>query len=126
MRHHLSTNYHIIRVMFWSFPYLLWQAFGHWSGFLVGVLVAVMLTAMLDDLFCVDNWNTASSVRRQSLQTAESQPHRQEAETYQCGYWEEAELYRANPYPYQVGELQPQYEEMQVLYPQEEMPPMEH
>ncbi len=55
MRHHFSRNYHIIRVMFWSFPYLLWQAFGHWSGFLAGVIVAVMLTAMLDDLFCVDN-----------------------------------------------------------------------
>jgi hypothetical protein len=124
MRHHLSTNYHIIRVMFWSFPYLLWQAFGYWSGFLVGVLVAVMLTHMLNDLFYTDNWNTASSNRRRSLQTAEPQPGRQEA--YQCGYREEAEPYRTSPHPYQMGELHPQYEEMQVLYPQEEMPPMEH
>jgi hypothetical protein len=126
MRHHLSTNYHIIRVMFWSFPYLLWQAFGHWSGFLVGVIVAVMLTEMLNDLFCVDNWNTASSVRLRSLQMAEPQPRRQEAEAYQRCYRAEAEPYRASPHPYQVGELQPQYEEIQVLYPQEEMPPMEH
>ena len=126
MCHPLSRNYRIIRVMTWSFPYLLWQAFGHWSGFLVGVIVAVMLTAMLDDLFCVDNLDTASSVRRQSLQAAESQPRRQEAEAYQRGYRAEAESYRASPHPYQVGKLQPQYEEMQVLYPQEEKPPMEH
>lgn len=126
MRHHLSTNYHIIRVMFWSFPYLLWQAFGHWSGFLVGVLVAVTLTAMLDELFCVDNRNTPSSVRRRSLQMAERQPRRQEAEEHQRYYRAEAEPYRASPHPNQMGELPPQYEEMQALYPQEEMPPMEY
>lgn len=51
MCHHLSRNYRIISVMFWSFPYLLWQAFGHWSGFIVGVIVAVILTAMLNGLF---------------------------------------------------------------------------
>ena len=112
MCHHLSTNYHVIRVMFWSFPYLLWQAFGHWSGFLVGVLVAVMLTAMLDDLFCVDSLDTASSFRRRSLQAAELQPRRQEAETYQCGCQVEAEPYRASRHPYQVGEFQHQDEEM--------------
>jgi hypothetical protein len=57
---------------------------------------------------------------------AERQQRRLESETYQCGCQAEAELYRANPYPYQVGEFQHQYEEMQMLYPQEEMPPMEH
>jgi hypothetical protein len=123
MRHHLSTNYHIIRLMFWSFPYLLWQAFGHWSGFLVGVLMAVMLTAMLNDLFCIDSLDTASSFRRRSLQTIEHQPRCQEAETYQCGCQAEAEPYRASTHPYQVREFQHQYEEIQMLYPQEEMPP---
>ncbi|HZO71585.1 MAG TPA: hypothetical protein VFB60_05240 [Ktedonobacteraceae bacterium] len=58
MYHHHCRNYHIIRVMLWSFPYLLWQAFGHWSGFFVGVIVAVILTAMLDDLLCVSNCST--------------------------------------------------------------------
>lgn len=74
MRHHLSRNYRIISVMFWSFPYLLWQAFGHWSGFFIGVIVAVILTALLDDLFRGDNWNTDCSMRQQSLQTKEPQP----------------------------------------------------
>ena len=61
MHQHLSRNYRIISVMLWSFPYLLWQAFNHWSGFLVGVLVSVILTMMLDDLFYLANWNTPSS-----------------------------------------------------------------
>lgn len=114
MRHHFLRNYHIIRVMFWSFPYLLWQAFGHWSGFLVGVIVAVILTMMFNSLFRAGNWDMASS------QAAESQAQHQEVEAYQRGYRAKAE-----PYAHLTGELQPQYEEMQVLYPQEEMPPME-
>ncbi len=130
MHHHLSRNYRIIRVMFWSFPYLLWQAFGHWSGFLIGVIVAVVLTAMFNGLFRVDNWNIASSAGQQSLQRAKPQPryqeeYRKEVEPYQRGYQAEEEPYRAAPQLYQVGDLQPQYEEMQVLYPQEVMPPME-
>ena len=60
MRYHLSRNYRIISVMLWSFPYLLWQVFGHWSGFVVGVLVAIILTTLLDDLFYVASWNTTS------------------------------------------------------------------
>jgi hypothetical protein len=83
MRHRLSRNYRIISVMFWSFPYLLWQAFGHWSGFLIGVIVAIILTALLDDLFCVDNWNTHSSMRQQSSQETEPQQRHQEAGPYQ-------------------------------------------
>lgn len=98
MRHYLSRNYRIISVMFWSFPYLLWQAFGHWSGFLVGVIVAVILTAMLNGLFHVGNWNTASSAGRQYLQTA-------------------------GPQLYQAEARQLEYEEMEVPYPQ--MSPME-
>ncbi|MEO7022263.1 MAG: hypothetical protein ABI234_19100, partial [Ktedonobacteraceae bacterium] len=61
MSHHPNRNYHIISVMFWAFPYLLWQAFGHISGFFVGVLLAVILTTMFNGLFRVGNWNTASS-----------------------------------------------------------------
>jgi hypothetical protein len=55
MCNHFSRNYRIIRVMFWSFPYLLWQAFGHWSGFFIGVIVAIILTSMFDDLIWKDN-----------------------------------------------------------------------
>lgn len=125
MSHHPNRNYHIISVMFWAFPYLLWQAFGHISGFFVGVLLAVILTTMFNGLFRVGNWNTASSAERQSLQTAEPQPqqqeeHRREAEPYQHGYRAKIEMLREK---YQRGEHQPQYEEMLVLYPQE-MPPM--
>lgn len=70
MYHNHSRNYHIIRVMLWSFPYLLWQAFGHWSGFFVGVIVAVILTTMLDDLLCVGNCST----RWRPSQETELQP----------------------------------------------------
>ena len=127
MRHHLSRNYRIISVMFWSFPYLLWQAFDHWSGFLIGVIVAVILTALLNGLFRVDRWKTASSAGQQSLQTATryQEEYRKEVEPYQRGYRAEEEPYRAGPQLYHVGNLQPQYEEMQVPYPQEAMPPME-
>jgi hypothetical protein len=61
--------------MFWAFPYLLWQAFGDWSGFLVGVIVAVILTWMLNDLFCVDSCNPVLSDRRRSFESAEPLPH---------------------------------------------------
>ncbi|MBA2682568.1 MAG: hypothetical protein H0U76_29760 [Ktedonobacteraceae bacterium] len=130
MRHHPYRNYRIISVLFWAFPYLLWQAFGHWSGFLAGVILALILTALLSGLFRVGNWNTASSAGRQSLQTAEPQPRyqqedRKEAEPYQRGYRAEEERYRAGLQLYQAGAIQPQYEEMQVPYPQEARPPME-
>lgn len=124
MRHHLSRNYRIIRVMFWAFPYLLWQAFGHWSGFLVGVFVAVILTLMFNSLFREGSWNTAPSTGQRSYQAAEPEAQRQEAEAYQRGYRAETEPYHVVPPPYQTGESQPQYEEIQVFYPQEEMPPM--
>ncbi|MEO6892023.1 MAG: hypothetical protein ABI324_23805 [Ktedonobacteraceae bacterium] len=123
MPHHLYRNYRIISVLFWSFPYLLWQAFGHWSGFLVGVIVAIILTVMLNNLFRRGNWNMATSARRQSLQTAEPQPRYQEE--YQRGYRTEGKRYRAGPQLYQAGANQPQYEEMQVPYLQEELPPIE-
>jgi hypothetical protein len=123
MRRHRSLYYGIIRVMFWAFPYLLWQAFGHWSGFLVGVIVAVVLTAMFNGLFRGGDWKTASTARRRPLQTAEPQPRRQEMEPYQRGYRAEEEPYRAGAHPYLAGELQSPYEEMQVPYP--DMPPME-
>lgn len=125
MCHQLFRNYRIIRVMFWSFPYLLWQAFGHWSGFIVGVIVAVVLTAMLNSLAHAGNWNTASPVRQQSFQTTDAQPQDQEAQAYQRGYRAEMQPYRAGSELRQARELQPEYEEMQVSYPQETMPPME-
>ena len=130
MCHHLSRNYRIISVMFWSFPYLLWQAFGNWSGFVVGVIVAVILTAMFNGLFRGDNWNTASSAGRQSLQKIEPQPRslaedRKEVEPYQRGYRAEEQLYRTGPQLYQTEAIQPRHEEMLVPYPQEEMPSIE-
>lgn len=109
---HLLRNYRIISVMFWSFPYLLWQAFGHWSGFLVGVIVAVILTILFNDLFRAGRWNTAFATRQRSLQSTESQSGRQEVE-----------FYHTTPHIYQAGDFQPQYEEARALYP--EMPPME-
>jgi hypothetical protein len=122
MYRHRSLYYRVIRVMFWAFPYLLWQAFVHWSGFLVGVIVAVVLTAMFNGLIRVGDWKTASTAWRRSFQTTEPQPRRQEMEPYQRGYRAE-ELDRAGAHLYLAGELQSSHEEMQVPYP--EMPPME-
>ncbi|HEU0001425.1 MAG TPA: hypothetical protein VFQ36_11025 [Ktedonobacteraceae bacterium] len=117
-------NYRFISVMFWAFPYLLWQTFGHISGFFVGLLLAVILTAMFNNLSRQNNWNR----NQQPVRTIESQPLHQEeyqwdAEPYQRGYRAEPEPYRAEQQPYQTGEQQTQHEEMQVEYP--EMPPME-
>ena len=124
-RQHRLRNYRIIRVMLWAFPYLLWQAFGHWSGFFVGVIVAVVLTAMLTSLIHTSEENANFATRQQAFQATEPQPQYQEAEVYQHGYRAETEPYRAEPCLYLTGKLQPQYEEMQVFYPQEIMPPME-
>lgn len=123
---HRSLNYRFISVIFWAFPYLLWQAFGHISGFFVGVLLAVILTAMFNNLFQRGNWNSTPSSRQQSLPIVESQPHSQEEELrpYQSGYQAEVKPYRAEQGLYQAEQFQPQYEEMLVQYPQE-MPPIE-
>ena len=72
MSHHLLRNYRIISVMFWAFPYLIWQAFGHWSGFVVGVIVAVFLTVMLNDLVGVGCSHTHSFDGRRSFESTES------------------------------------------------------
>ena len=114
MYHHLFRNYRIISVMFWAFPYLLWQASGHWSGFVVGVIVAIILTVMLNDLFYTGCSHSASSVGRRSFQRTKSQP-RDESEEQYC---------MAGDLSY-AGELRSQHEEMQVVYPQEQMPPKE-
>lgn len=124
-RRHSLRSYRIISVMFWAFPYLLWQTFGHWSGFIVGLIIAVVLTAMFNSLIQTNGWGTASTAKRQAFQAAELQPQQQEEGAYQRGYRAEVEPYRTEPFLYSTGELQPQYEEMQVSYPQETMPPME-
>jgi hypothetical protein len=126
MKHlRLSRNYRIISVMFWAFPYLLWQAFGHWSGFVVGILVALILTVLLNNLISTRNEPEITVARRQELHQAEPQLQQQEMEPYQRGYRGEEEIYQTEPQPYLEGALQPQYEEMQVPYPQEVMSPME-
>ena len=124
MHRHHYRNFRLIGVMFWAFPYLLWQAFGHFSGFFVGLLLAVILTLMLNNLFRQNNW----SLSRQPVRTVEPQPRYQEenqwdAEPYQRGYRAEPERYRREQQPSQTTEQQTPYEEMQVEYP--EMPPME-
>jgi hypothetical protein len=131
---HRSINYRFVSVMFWAFPYLLWQTFGHISGLFVGVLLAVILTAMFNNLFRRSNWNSTSSSYQQPLQMVEPQPHFQEMaeqisqeealRPYQDGYQAEMNPYHEEQNPYQTGQFQPQYEEMQVPYPQE-MPPIE-
>ena len=126
MCHSLSarTYYNVIRVMFWAFPYLLWQAFGHWSGFIVGVMVALILTVMFNNLTRINAWNKISSARQHFSRLAEPQSPSQEEEVYQRGYRVEVERYHVEPYVYRGEEHLPQYEEMQVPYPQETMPPM--
>ena len=82
MYHHFNRNYRIISVMFWAFPYLLWQAFGHWSGFFIGVIVAIILTAMLNDLFYVSCSHAQSSASQQSFGQANTQPRDENEEKY--------------------------------------------
>lgn len=129
---HRSTNYRFISVMFWAFPYLLWQAFGNISGFFAGVVLAVVLTTMFNNLFRRGNWN--STANQQSLSTIEARPREQrraeqrtQEEVYRpylSGYQARVEPHRGEQTPYQAEQFQPQYEEMQVSYP-EEMPPIE-
>ena len=113
-------NFRLIGVMFWAFPYLLWQTFGHISGFFVGLLLAVILTLMLNNLFRQNNANIIQQpVRTADPQQLYPQEYRWNAEPYQRGY-------RPEPYhekQQQPEEQQPQYNEIQVQYP--EIPPME-
>lgn len=101
MHHHHYRNFRIISVMFWSFPYLLWQTFGSISGFFVGVLLAVILTQMFNDLFRQGNWNTAPYTCYSPLQKAEPQlrhqeAYRKESEPYQDSYRAEMEPHRGD------------------------------
>ena len=117
-------NYRFIGVMFWAFPYLLWQAFGHISGFMVGVILAVILTLMLNNLSRQNNRNMSQQpVRTVEPQRLYPQEYQWDAEPYQSGYRAESEPYRKIQQPSQTSEQQTPYEEMQVEYP--EMPPME-
>lgn len=121
MHRHFSRNYRIISVMFWSFPYLLWQAFGNWSGFLVGVIMAVVLTTMFNGLFHANHGQMAAWQKQPSVQPQDQKEA--ETETYQRGYRAEEYISREEPPPYQAEAPQSQLEEMQVSYP--ELPPME-
>lgn len=119
MFHRRSSNYRIIHVMLWSFPYLLWRAFDHWSGFFIGVLVSIMLTALLSSLFSGDRWKTVTSTRQRSWQITPL-PRDEEAEVYQQGYRAETAFSHARLHLYLMEEeLQSQYEDMLVPYPQE-------
>lgn len=122
---HRSINYRFISVMFWAFPYLLWQVFGNVSGFAVGVVLAAVLTVMFNSLFQRGR-EMRASVDQQSVRVPERQSRLQEEvyQPYQSGYQGEMEPYRGEQAPLPMEQLQPQYEEMQVPYPQE-MPPLE-
>lgn len=117
-------NFRFIGVMFWAFPYLLWQAFGHFSGFFVGLVLAIILTLMLNNLLRQGNWNMRQQpVRIDEQQRPYQEEYRWDTEPYQRGYRAETEPYHGEEQPYQPERHQPQYDEMQVQYP--EMPPME-
>lgn len=122
---HRSLNYRFISIMFWAFPYLLWQAFGNISGFGVGVLLAAILTVMFNNLVRRGNRNVVST-KQQTFQALESRPRAQEEalRSYESGYQGEVRPYRGEQGIYQMEPFQPQYEEMQVPYPQE-LPPIE-
>jgi hypothetical protein len=115
-------NFRLIGVMFWAFPYLLWQTFGHISGLFVGILLAVFLTMMMNNLFRQNNAN----IIQQPIPTTEPQQlypqeYQWNAEPYQSGY--RAEPYHEKQQPNQPEKQQPPYDEIQVQYP--EIPPME-
>lgn len=124
MHHRHYRNFRFIGIMFWAFPYLLWQAFGHFSGFFVGLLLAVILTMMLNNLFRQSNWNTSQQpVQIETRPQRYQQAYQWDAEPYQRGYRAEIQPPREEQQPHQMSEQQTPYEEMQVEYP--EMPPME-
>jgi len=124
MHRHHYRNFRFIGVMFWAFPYLLWQAFGHYSGFFVGLLLAVILTLMLNNLFRQGSWNMSQQPARiDEQQRRYEEEYQRDAEPYHRGYRAETEPYRREQQPSQTNEQQTPYEEMQVEYP--EMPPME-
>jgi hypothetical protein len=113
-------NIRLIGVMFWAFPYLLWQTFGHISGLFVGILLAVFLTMMLNNLFRQNNANIIQQpVRTAEPQQLYPQEYQWDAGPYQHGY--QAEPYRE--IQQQPEEQQPPYDEIQVQYP--EIPPIE-
>jgi hypothetical protein len=123
MYRHRYRNFRFIGIMFWAFPYLLWQAFGHFSGFFVGLLLAVILTFMLNNLFRTSTWNMSQQpVRIDEQQLRYQQEYQWGLEPYQHGYRAETRPDREEQ-PQQISELQPAHEEMQVDYP--EIPPME-
>src|SRR5690349_4841099 len=98
-----SRNFRFIGVMFWAFPYLLWQAFGHFSGFFVGLLLAVILTAMLNNLFRQSNWNTSQQpVRIDEQPQRYQQAYQWDEQPYQRGYRAEPTLNREDQQPHQV------------------------
>lgn len=123
---HRSVNYRLIGVMFWAFPYLLWQAFGNPGGFVIGVVLALMLTAMLNSLFTREKQHVTSPIVRQVAheQDLHTPSYEEEYQPYQAGYRAETSIYRAEVPDYHAEPLQAQYEEMQISYPQE-LPPME-
>ncbi len=98
-------NFRFIGVMFWAFPYLLWQSFGHFSGFFVGLLLAVILTFMLNNLFRQRNWNmTRQPVQIDAQQQQYQQEYQWEAEPYQYGYRAQPMPDREEQQPHQVNE----------------------
>ena len=116
-------NFRFIGVMFWAVPYLLGQTFGHISGFFVGLLLAIILTAMCNNLFRQSNWNASQQPIRINEQPQRYQQDDQwDEQPYQYGYRAQTIPDREEQ-PHQVNEVQTPYEEMQVDYP--EMPPME-
>lgn len=124
MHRYHYRNFRLIGVMFWAFPYLLWQTFGHISGFFVGLLLAVILTLMFNNLFRQNNWNMSRQpVRIDEQQQRYQEQYQRDAEPYQRGYRAEPEPYRREQPSFQMNEQPSQYDEMQVQYP--EIPPME-
>lgn len=120
---HRTKSYIFIVVMFSAFPYLLWQAFGNGIGFLVGVLLTFILVRMMGNLFRQNGRSAAVSIDQRSSQRPLVQEEERAREPYQQGY--RAQPYRAEQPQSQTWESQSQYEEMQVPYPQQELPPME-
>ena len=116
-------NFRFVGILFWVLPYLLWQGFGHFSGLFAGLLLAIILTLMLNGFSRASNWNTT---RQPVPVDQQQQPYQQEyswdTEPYQHGYRPQAQPDREEQ-PHQVSELQPAQEEMQLDYP--EIPPME-
>ena len=109
-------------------PFFFILFFTHsWVGFMISIVILVLLYIMMQAFFAA----SAGIGNQYAAPMANQQPQPHE-EPYQQPYQSYQQGYQPVPVTYQEGEQQsqylrpqPEYEQPQVSYPEEELPPME-